>query len=162
MHRRLLTACLMAALLAIGPAGCQTDSRSRLVELDASGSIDDDVLTVEGTLTVPDGAFVAYSVDNRMQETPGGELVATERVLSATEVRDETFAFQVPVEGWEGDSVYVAIAFLTRYALEMDIGVVEQPAEVVELYGERGEHMEGDVTVEDDSRWIETEFVVER
>ena len=168
MHRRLLTACLMLVLLAFGATGCglfeepEADTRigehDTVVALFASGSVEGDVLTVQGTATVPDGALVAYEVGDPTLDAAGDEDAF---VIGEAVVNDKSFAFEVPIEGWSGESVNVWVAFQTLLG-----GQAQQPAEVIELYGTMGEHMKGDIavtqTAEGQLRWVETEFAVAR
>jgi hypothetical protein len=168
MHRRLLTACLILVLLAVGAAGCglfeepeadtpaeQTDT---VVALYARGSIEGDVLKVSGTATVPDGALVVFEVGDPTLETAGGKPAFA---VGEAAVNDESFAFELPIEGWPGEGVIVWVAFQTLLGTD-----AEQPAEVIELYGEMGEYIKGDVVVtqiaEGQLRWVETEFWVAR
>ena len=175
MYRRILTTCLLLAVVAFGTAGCgqtaeldpvtpeEPAGSSTLVVLDASGRVESDVLYVEGTATVPDGALLIGVADNRTRATPDDAWTITDRGYSSAEVFDEAFAFQVSVEGWEGDSVRVWIAFFTGIAFEAEDGsAVEQPAEVIELYGETGEHMEGDIREVEDMNAVVIEFDVAR
>jgi len=159
MHRfTVLTICLLLALTLVG---CDVETEeaaepSRVVELDADGVVEDDVLRVEGTATVPDGALITYEVGD-----PSDVLADDEMAFAAgnAAVTDESFAFEVPVEGWPRGRVNVWVAFQTV------VGLDEQPAEVIELYGELGEHMEGDDVIEPDFatlRRVEVEFTVPR
>jgi len=168
MHRRIFATCLLLALLAFGAVGCESiglpgiaavDGRSTLVELDASGRVEDDVLVVEGTATVPDGALVTIMV---MPVTEDGQLIQTTRAQDVVEVRDGAFVFRVPVEGWDGTKLNTWVAFYTTIAKETDAGTIEQTAEVIRLYGEKGENIEGETRQMGDVAVVEAAFMVER
>ena len=154
MNRRIVLSCMLLVLVPLLLTGCDdiAEERDTRVELDASGSIVDDVLVVDGTATVPDGTRIDYRVDDPISDLPD-EMLSVE---GDAIVSDESFSFEVPVEGWVGDTVDVWIAFQTA----------GQPDEVVSLYGGQGENIESENIVElgdpTNVRRVEIEFGVSR
>ena len=173
MHRRILTTCLLMTLVAFGATGCdmigQTETETTpveptgadpFVELDAWGRVEDDTLVVEGTATVPDDAMLAYVV---IPMAGDGELIQETRTQSVTYVRNEEFSFRVPVAEWEGDKLNVWVAFYTTVTDTTGGGVtIEQPAEVIQRYGEKGEFIEGETRQLGDVTIVEVAFTVDR
>ncbi len=151
MWQRVVHVCLLLAVGTVMVAGCEEEQDTR-VEFEASGSIVDDTIIVEGTATVPDGARIDYVLDDPIVDIDGEVFL----VRGDTIVNDESFRFEVSVEGWIGDSVEVWIAFQPS----------GQPSEVVSLYGSQGENIEGDNVVElgdpTNVRRVEYEFTVSR
>jgi hypothetical protein len=170
-NRRILTACLLLALVVFGTTGCDMIGSSdtapidpgagdTLVALDASGGIEDGVLAVEGTATVPDGAMLSYVV---MPIAEDGALIQGVQAHSVTYVRNEEFSFEVPIAEWEGDKLNVWVAFYTTITDTTPGGVtIEQPDEVIQLYGETGERIEGETRQLGEVTAVEAAFTIDR
>jgi peptidoglycan hydrolase-like protein with peptidoglycan-binding domain len=114
------------------PATPTTRGTDVIVTIDTarrSGS----TISVTGTATVPDGAFVAY------------ELVPTRGGLSVKEgaarVQGERFSFDANVSGFPSGSVEVWVAFVT--ILGGPTYDATQPRAVLDLYGNMGEKITG-------------------
>ncbi len=151
MCRHILSAGLLLTLAAFPLAGCAdpVTERDPRVELEASASVVDDVLIVEGSATVPDGARIDYQLDEPLADLPDEAAFAGGNAI----VSDESFTFEEPVTGLATDEVNVWISFQTP----------GQPVEIVALYGEAGENIESDNVVEvEDIRRVEIEFTVPR
>lgn len=89
-----------------------------------------DMVEVSGRATVPDGALIAYEVRHLEQFDHWEEGQFT--------VTDESYSGQIDVADFPAGEVEVWVAFQTILGT-----TVEQPPEVIELYGEMGEHLTG-------------------
>jgi hypothetical protein len=153
--RWVITGALVAIALS---GGLQQRSRkdhgsiqTRLVKIEANGAVAGDTLTVLGTATVLDGALIAWEAGSALQDKPDGRPAFAR---GHAEVRDGAFKFVVNVKGWP-KVLKVWVAFQTMLSEP-----VRQPAEVLALYGEQGELIEGDTVTAGILHRVEKEILV--
>lgn len=130
-----------------------TSTDSRVVRIEVNGTVDGDTLTVSGTATVPDGALIAWEAGDALTNKPGGQMAFEDGTALVT---GGAFTFDVNVEGWPS-AIKVWVAFQTILGTS-----TKQPPEVVALYGEQGELMEGDTVTSGTLKRVEKEIVVKR
>lgn len=136
-------AVLTASVLAVALLGCggkegastegvEADSGTE-VELAVSAKVMDDTILIEGTATVPDGAFVFYGLEPEAcaADSLGPECSAG----GALEVHDGRFTGRAVVSAFPPGQVDVWVVFRV-------VGN-EQPSFVVETYGELGQNIVG-------------------
>ncbi len=114
------------------PAATPEGQARTYVSIDATGSLDGDILSVSGTATVPDGSVIEYSMGEGVHELPGGRVDGAEGPLVTS---DGAFAFTQDVSDWPRP-VPVYLTFTMK-------GQQVQPPGVIKLYGADGSKMEG-------------------
>ena len=108
------------------------------VNLTLEANLDGDVLTVEGTTDLPDAALIAYEVRHERLTTdvelPLEQLFAEGNMT----VSDGGYTSTVDLKDWPQRSIEVWVAFQTIHGKG-----AEQPAQIIERFGELGENLEG-------------------
>ena len=121
------------ASLTSGGGSATTEARPRTyVSIDATSSLDGDILSVSGTTTVPDGSVIEYSMGEGVNKLPGGRVDGAEGPLL---VSDGAFAFAQDVSDWPRP-IRVYLTFTMK-------GLQAQPPDVIKLYGADGSKMQG-------------------
>lgn len=90
------------------------------------------VLAVSGTTSLLDGSVISWKMGRDR-----GEGVWDTYLSGETEVRGGQFSFQANVDSIPGDKLYALLVFSF-------FSSVNQPEQVREKYGERGQNLEGD------------------
>lgn len=156
--RGLLVIAVLAASLLAG-CGSSTTPQSgkspatRVVRIEVKDTVDGDRLTVSGTATVPDGALIAWEAGDALTNKPDGQMAFEDGTALVT---DGAFTFDVNVEGWPS-AIKVWVAFQAILGTS-----TKQPPEVVALYGEQGELMEGDTVTSGILKRVEKEIIVKK
>jgi hypothetical protein len=114
------------------PATPQT-RRTDVVVTIASATRSGSTISVNGTATVPDGAYVAYEV----VPARGGTAMRE----GAARVKDGKYSFTANVGSFPSGPVEVWVAFVT--VLGGPTYDAKQPASVLELYGNMGQNITG-------------------
>ncbi len=102
-------------------------------------------VNLSGTATVPDGAKVSYELRHPSLTDPAVCQVAGVSCLAvgAVPVTAGQWSATVDMAGWPAGTVSVWAGF------QMNIGMEEgQPTEIIELYGEHGERIEGESVIQ--------------
>ena len=112
-------------------------AQSTSVGLEATATCANDVVRVDGTATVPDGAYVAYEVGDALVDSTKGfpDLALRD---GNTQVSNGKFSFEADISDFPASmqTIEVWIGFQT-------VSIPAQPASVIALYGESGEKMTG-------------------
>lgn len=130
-----------------------TSTPSRIVRIEVNGAVDGDILSVSGTATVPDGSLIAWEAGDALTNKPDGEMAFEDGISLVTE---GGFTFDVNVKGWPS-TIKVWVAFQTILGTSTN-----QPPDVVALYGEQGELMEGDTIMSGTLKRVAKEIIVKR
>lgn len=121
--------------------------RSTEVELSLDVELLGDRIVANGIATVPDGALIAFEVS-------GPEDCTDCRADGRVPVMGEEFSFSINIAAWTDGEYTVWAAF------QPVIDGGSQPQEVIDRYGESGEHITGDTVEEDGLTWVEVETTV--
>ena len=110
------------------------------VTLTLAPRLDGRALTVAGETDLPAGTFISYSVEHERAgtdvTTPFENLLAE----GSMPVRDGTYSTMLDLTDWPAGSVRVLVSF----QMNLEAGE-QQPAELVERFGELAEHIGGDL-----------------
>lgn len=111
------------------------------VNLTMKPTINDNILTVDGTANLPDGALLAYEI--RHEGLPTRTDVPIEKMFSEgnVEVIDGIWRISTDLSGWPSGEIEIWVAFQTI------LKGAEQPKEILEKYGELGENITGPQSV---------------
>lgn len=144
----------LAALLVA--AGCGGGDDGQTVDLTMDSRVEGGSIVVDGTTDLPDGALVDYEITHEAFGTiddlddPTWDLFAD----GSVPVTAGTYTITTPVPDWPPGDVTVWVAFQVTLASD-------QPAGVVERYGEMGKKLGGsNVTESAGLRRVELEQTV--
>lgn len=119
------------------------------VDLTLDADISADQLSIRGATDLPDGTLLSYEA----QQVDDPQL--RWHAEGHAEVRGGRFEETVSVADWEFGDVEVYVSFPSS------LGGVQQPAGVVERFGERGERLTGtNVTAYDDGNRVDDVVVI--
>jgi hypothetical protein len=110
---------------------------STVVDLTLNTELNDDVLDFQGETNLPDGTLIAYEVwhEEDFDQFAEGNI----------EVEDGNYKEEVSVSDWPDGEIIVWVSFQTVLGTS-----VQQPDEIIEVFGEMGENIEGDNVSESD------------
>lgn len=106
---------------------------STKVELESNAEIDGNTIVIEGETNLPDDTLIAYEITNEddIDNFSDGEMV----------VSDGSYTEEIDVSDWSDGELRVWTSFQTVLG-------DDQPDEIIEVFGELGENIEGDNVTE--------------
>ena len=116
-------------------AGAERDGADFLMD---SAVIEDGVLYLEGSGSLPDGALISYEIKHDGFDVGDYDGYETGQIGLA----GGAFSFEMSVEDWPLGQALISLTF------EMQPSGDPQPAAVVEAYGQSGENLTGPNVVE--------------
>ncbi|MCK0471306.1 Ltp family lipoprotein [Halalkalibacter sp. APA_J-10(15)] len=121
------------------------EKTTTVVELTLNAELNDDVLGFQGETNLPDRTLIAYEIwlDEDFDHIVEGSI----------EVKDGNYKEEVSIGDWPDGEIVVWVAFQTILGTS-----VHQPDEIIEVFGEMGENIEGDsVSETGDMKRVELE-----
>ncbi|MEK4303567.1 hypothetical protein [Oceanobacillus sp. FSL K6-0251] len=118
-----------------GKTNSAEEEISTKVELESNAEIDGNSIVIEGETNLPDDTLIAYEVTHEedFEYFVDGEM----------KVSDGIYTEEIDVNDWPEGELRVWTSFQTILGTS-----VEQPEEIIEVFGESGENIEGDNVTE--------------